>query len=120
MPEETCWDGSVNNIPDECVWTDESETDDCSFADSDSESVISAVEAEGEVLSKGLEKQLEIESTLLTAHKRYLKATVSRKEWKRAEAKRGFGYNGLSERTKRFHSQLAREKENRDAGIRKR
>lgn len=42
------------------------------------------------------------------------------KDWKKAESRRSLGYNGQSARTKRYHEQLARKKEEENAKLRNR
>lgn len=40
-------------------------------------------------------------------------------KWKRAESTRSLGYNGQSDRTKRHHAKVARDREERDVQLRK-
>ena len=119
--ECTGWTGGISHpfklsdSEDDSVWLD-------SDTDVDSDEDFDLEELEGQDLVEGLKKYWEQELQLLTQQTPYellLQKKTSR-DWKTAEAKRGFGYNGLSDRRKREVNQKLREKEERDKVIRER
>jgi len=100
--QECGWSGDVNhNIPSEYEWADSSELEE----ESDEE----LCELEGEELVEGLGKAMENERKIMSLHEKLLQKHT-KAYWKQAEAKRGFGYTGNSERSKRRQAQVAREK----------
>jgi hypothetical protein len=109
--EVTSWVGGVNHDPFPTqVWLDIDKDDELS-------------DAEEVELVAGLERQaeLEIRVTEKVDAFRLLKMDLPDRGWKKAEAKRGLGYTGgLSDRSQRRQRQKVREKEERDAELRKR
>lgn len=119
--EECCWDGTVNHYLDD----DNGFPDWIEDEDEDEDDII---EMEGPELVESLNKKFMEELETLEAAARSQKPTAyenimqrhTKKDWEKAESNRGFGYNGLSSRTKRRHNQDARKKEKRDAVLRQR
>jgi hypothetical protein len=115
--EECEWTGGVNHIlssDSEFHWTD-------SDTDTDSESDFS--ELEGQELIGSLQACLDRELAILgeqTPYDKLSQQTLTTKAWKEAEAKRGFGYTGNSDRTRRRKDKEARKKGEKDAILRKR
>jgi len=114
--EVTQWMGGVNHNPDtdrsDSIWEvteDELEelTDEEGVYDEDDEQRLQLYEEHELRLLKQLTSWDEIMKP------------CTKKEWKQAESKRGFGYNGLSERRQRELRQKAREKERVDEKLRK-
>jgi len=120
--EVTSWTGGVKNhliIPDDS----DSDFDDTEWEVEYSEDEMD--DLEGEELIESLRKEIEHEISLLeefntTPYEKISQANLTTNEWKNAEKKRGFGYNGHAERTQREHRQRAREKAEKDAVTRKR
>lgn len=125
------WDGTVNhylseNSDDE--WTDSDNDSDSDCGDADDLDIacdlcgpdlLRSMQAEALLeLPYLLEAESEQEKKEATPYSTIMD-TKSKKEWKKAEAKRSFGYNGLSDRTQRLHAQQARAKEEKDAATRK-
>jgi hypothetical protein len=102
--EECEWMGGVNHVlssDSEFYWTD-------SDMDSDSESDFSELEGQELIgsLQACLEKELKMLGTV-TPYEQFTQQTLTTDEWKRAESKRGFGYTGNSDRTRRRKEQEA-------------
>jgi len=125
--ECTGWSGGVNHVLSDSEhdedWEDvHSVSEDSTADDSDSDGDLE--ELEGQDLLEGLEKHWEVEQEMQDLMKPMLYDILMGKkmvkEWKRVEAKRGLGYNGLSDRRKREINQKQREKEERDKDTRKR
>lgn len=85
------------------------------------EDVTEVVESVAEVV-QGCSEELDATSRSTVKPSAY--STIARehtaRDWKKAESCRSLGYNGRSERTRRFHEQSAREKEKEDAKLRNR
>ncbi|KAH9018306.1 hypothetical protein EDB84DRAFT_1626781 [Lactarius hengduanensis] len=128
--ECTGWTGGVNYVPSDTDSDDEEwkETD----LDLDDESDGPGNDGggdledlEGEDLLDGLRNELELLQQELkdlekpTPYEHVLRKTTA-KEWKKAEAKRGLGYNGQSARRKREIAQQLCEKEEQDKVVRQR
>lgn len=94
---------------DESAWEDLSELDGEAFDASVRAAVAHAQEEETQVLASDLPSAYSIIQQAKTAT-----------DWKQAEAKRGFGYTGRSQRTVRRHAQEARKKEEHDEVARNR
>jgi hypothetical protein len=121
--ECTGWTGDISHVlsdsEDDEDWEDadseDSEDSEESESDEDSDEDFDLEELEGQDLVEGLRKcwELELELQKLTQPTSYevLLQKKTSKEWKTAEAKRGLGYNGLSDRRKREINQKLREKE---------
>jgi hypothetical protein len=129
--ECTGWTGGVNHVlsdsEDDETWEEtHSVTDSLDSAESeiDSDEDLDLEELEGQDLVEGLKKcwELELELQMLTQLTPYelLLEKRTSQEWKNAEAKRGLGYNGLSDRRKREINQKLREKEEQDKVTRER
>jgi hypothetical protein len=94
-------------------------------SESDEEDNVDLEELEGEDLLDGLRNKWELLQQELEnlanpyPYEHILKKTKA-KEWKNAEAQRGLGYNGLSDRRKREVAQQLREKEEQDKVTRER
>ncbi|KAH9039650.1 hypothetical protein EDB85DRAFT_2181181 [Lactarius pseudohatsudake] len=121
--ECTGWTGGVNYVPSD---TDsDSDDEDWKETDLDDESDGGGEleDLEGEDLLDGLRNEWELLQQELesleepTPYKHLLGKTMA-KEWKKAEAKRGLGYNGQSARRKREITQQLREKEVQDKVVR--
>jgi hypothetical protein len=111
--ECTRWTGGVNHHV-----SSESDSDsDFGLSTSESESEEEFSELEGDDLLESLQRQAAEEAELLKKPTPYeeLKRNIQAPEWKKAEAKRGFGYTGNSGRTKRRHEKVARDKGVEDA-----
>jgi hypothetical protein len=132
--ECTSWTGGISHIlsdsedSDEDVdWedTDENLTSEMD-EDSDSDEDLDLEELEGQDLVEALKKYWELEMELqkisqptpyeLLLQKRNLKP----QEWKKVEARRGLGYDGLSDRRKREIKQQLRKKGEKDKLTRER
>jgi hypothetical protein len=116
------WDGTVNHYPSDWEMTDW-DLDAADELDSDLE------ELTGIELISSLAQAAQHEMDLLkeptqetTGYKKIITVgqTFGPKEWRKAERKRGFGYTGNSERTRRRNEQKLRDKEVEDAKLRKR
>jgi uncharacterized sporulation protein YeaH/YhbH (DUF444 family) len=126
--ECTGWTGGVNHVPSDTD-TDSGDEDwkdtdlDGGSADSDEDDNEDLEDLEGEDLLDGLQKKWELLQQELedlekpTPYECILKKTTA-KEWKKAEARRGLGYNGKSARRKREVAQQLREKEEQDRVVR--
>lgn len=118
--EVTAWSGGVNNHL--VVSKNDSDFNDTEWDSDSSEDEVD--ELEGDELVDSLQREIEHEICLLqelepTPYER-LMTVVTEKEWKRAEQKRGLGYNGHGERTQRKQQQEARERAEKDKIMRKR
>jgi len=96
--EVTAWSGGVNNHL--VVSENDSDFDDMEWDSDSSEDEVDKLE--GAELVDSLQREIEHEICLLqelepTPYER-LMTVVTEKEWKRAEQKRGLGYNGCGER----------------------
>ncbi|KAI9456573.1 hypothetical protein BJY52DRAFT_1224236 [Lactarius psammicola] len=119
--ECTGWTGGVNYVPSDTDTDDEGwkETDlDGEGVGSDEDDNRDLEDLEGEELLDGLRNKWELQQELEdlakpTPYKHVMKKTIA-KEWKKAEAKRGLGYNGQSAWRKREVAQQLREKEEQD------
>ena len=117
--ERTKWTGGVIHIPDSESDSDR-DFDPSSALESEPGSDEEFSELEGDELLESLQRQAAEEAKLLQKPVPYeeLKRGVSGQEWKKAEAKRGFGYTGNSGRTKRRQEKVARDKSDKDAKLR--
>ena len=117
----TSWTGGVNNHELEREWTDLDEL---------SEEEVSELEGDDliESLRRGMEhEEKQLNSTMVAS--RTDPVTIGHGlpqgeglisiDWKKAESKRGLGYNGLSERMARRKSKQARDKAVIEANVRK-
>ncbi|KAI9442866.1 hypothetical protein BJY52DRAFT_1229078 [Lactarius psammicola] len=119
--ECTGWTGGVNYVPSDTDTDNEGwkETDlDGEGVGSDEDNNRDLEDLEGEDLLDGLQNKWELQQELEdlakpTPYKHVMKKTIA-KEWKKAEAKQGLGYNGQSARRKREVAQQLWEKEERD------
>ena len=129
--ECTGWTGGVNNVLSDTE-TDSDRDEDWKNTDLDNEGSESDEEdnadleaLEGENLLDGLRNKWELLQQELenlakpTPYEHILKKTMP-KDWENAEAQRGLGYNGLSNRRKREVAQQLREKEEQDKVTRER
>jgi hypothetical protein len=129
--ECTGWTGGVNYVPSDSDSDDEDwkDTDwdgpDGGGAESNDNDNEDLEDLEGGDLLDGLRNKWELLQQELedlakpTPYEHILKKTRA-KEWKKAETKRGLGYNGLSARRKREIAQQLREKEEQDKVTRER
>jgi hypothetical protein len=124
--ECTGWTGTVNYVPSDTdddkddkdrkdtdldgggVELESDEDDDNDLEDLEGEDLLDGLRNQWELLQQELE---DLEKP--TPYEHILKTTTTR-EWERAEAKRGLGYNGQSARRKREITQQLREKEEQD------
>jgi hypothetical protein len=120
--ECTDWTGGVNHVLSDSEndedWEDIYSASEASDSDNDEDHDLE--ELEGQDLVEGLHKYwaLELqELAQLTPYELLLQKKIP-KEWKKAEAKRELGYNGLSDRRKREIAQKLRIKEEQDKVIR--
>jgi hypothetical protein len=116
--ERTKWTGGVNHASDS---DSDRDFNPSSASESEPGSDEEFSELEGDELLESLQRQAAEEAKLLQKPVPYeeLRRAVSRQEWKKAEAKRGFGYTGNSGRTKRRQEKSARDRSDKDAKLRK-
>jgi len=113
--DETTWTGGVNRDPDsdnsDFSWEEDSspsETDDDNDSDLDQR------------LRRGFEHELRLLTVEPSAFEKLMKArNFSKAEWRKAERNRGFGYTGNSVQSVQRRDKVAREKEVKDAKLRK-
>jgi len=128
--ECTGWTGGVNYVPsdsdpdsDDEDWKD---TDwDGGGAESDEDCNEDLEDLEGQDLLDALRNkwellQQELEDLAKPTPYEHISKKTGAREWKKAEAKRALGYNGLSARRKREIAQKLREKEEQDKVTRER
>ncbi|KAG6822089.1 hypothetical protein H0H92_015339, partial [Tricholoma furcatifolium] len=117
----TSWTGGVNHEESD-LESDVEEDREWQDTESDDE----VIELEGPELVDGLRQKWELRQknqvteyteTKLTAYT-YLMAKKTNKEWTKAEAQRGLGYTGLSDRRKREINKELHDKEAKDKIIR--
>jgi len=108
--EVTSWTGGVKN---HLIVSDDSDSDHFDNTEWEMECSEDEIdELEGEELIESLRKEIEHEISLLkeldpTPYEKISQVNLTTKEWKKAEKKRGFGYNGRAEKTQRTHRQQA-------------
>lgn len=125
--EVTFWTGGVKN---HLIVSDDSDSDHFDNMEWEMENSEDEIdELEGEELIESLRKEIEHEINMLnlkldpshpTPYEKISEVNLTTNEWKKAEKKCGFGYNGRAEKTQRTHRQQAREKAEKDAITRKR
>ncbi|KAH9014352.1 hypothetical protein EDB83DRAFT_2529309 [Lactarius deliciosus] len=124
--ECTGWTGGVNYVPSDTDSNSDDEDWKETDLDDESDSADGGGELEGlegEDLLDGLQNEWELQQQELeslekpTPYEHILGKTMA-KEWKKAEAKRGLGYNGQSARRKREITQQLQVKEVQDKVVR--
>jgi hypothetical protein len=116
VDEECRWDETVNH------WLADSDSD-FTWTDSDGEEESDSEfsELEGDDLLKSLQSSLEAKLDILNQPTAYetIKEGLTSEGWKKAEEHRSLGYNGQSDRTKRWHAKEEHNKEKKDKILRK-